>query len=300
MWILTAFIEPISHGISNVLDSYLTNRLFSRKTTLIFYSALLNLAFLPILFLFTGLPELPDKMSLILFVGLALTNVLYSYPYYKALEKDDTSNVVALFSLGEVFVPVLAYFMVGESLAPVQYLGVIIVMFASAALSVKRGAGFKVNSSLWWMVLCGLILSFEYVLYKKIFISTSWITGFTWPIVFSFIIGLSLFAFKATRADIIKNAASFKKNLHLFALEELTTFVGIAGGTYAVSVAPVTIVRAITSTGPAFILVYAYLFREKLPDMFKESTERGAVAKKLVLFAVIGFGLYLTLGNAEF
>jgi len=295
MWILIAFLNPILHAFSNVLDNYLTNRLFSRKTTIIFYAALLNLAFLPFLFIFTGLPGLPTSASIWLFMGLAVINVIYQYPYYKALEQNDTSNVIALFSLGQLFVPVLAYFVVGEVLSTLQYVGVAIILLASVGLSAERLTRFRMNASLWWMLLCTSILSFEYVLYKLLFAHVDWITGFTWPVVFSFAIAFLLLLLPATRADIVRKWGTFKTKLHVFAMEELTTFLGIAAGTYAVSVAPVTVVKAIMATEPAFVLLYAMLFGRTFPRVFKEETDRITVFRKLLLFAVIGIGLILAL-----
>ncbi len=297
MWILVAFLNPILHAFSNVLDNYLTNKLFEKKTTLIFYAALLNFVFLPFLFIFVGLPQLPNSHSILTFLGLALINVLYLYPYYKALEQNDTSTVVALFSLGQVFVPILAYFMVHEVLSFTQYSGIAIIIIASLALSLQKGSKLRVNASLWWMIVCTFILSFEYVLYKYLFESVNWITGFTWPVIFSFFFALVLLLFKSVRIDIFSNWKNFTKNIHIFGAEELTTFLGIAAGTYAVSVAPVSIVKSIMATEPAFVLLYAVIFGKKFPAIFKEKVDRSSVFQKLILFGIMGIGLYLILGH---
>lgn len=295
MWILIAFLNPFLHAYSNILDSYLTNKLFSRKATLIFYATLLNIFFLPFLFIFTGLPELPHAKSTWLFLGLAIINVIYLYPYYKALEHDDTSKVIALFSFGQVFVPMLAYLIVGEVLAPTQYIGVGIIILASIALSFEGTGYLKMNGSFWWMLLCTFILAFEYILYKLAFASVNWITGFSWPVIFSFVIAASLLLLGSTRKDIAKNLPVFIKKIHVFGAEELTTFLGIAAGTYAVSVAPVTIVKAIMSVEPAFVLLYAVVFGKSFPGIFKEEVTRGSIGRKLILFMIMGSGLVLAI-----
>lgn len=295
MWLLVAFLNPLLHALANVLDSYLANRLFASKTTLIFYAALLNLVFLPVLFLFTGLPALPTVGSLWLFLLLALVNVGYLYPYYKALEQNDTSIVISLFALGHVFVPILAFLFVGEVLTPLQYLGVAIIILASVGISLERIGRLRMNASLWWMLLCTFILSFEYVLYKLVFIEVDWITGFTWPVVFSFVLAFLLLFIPSTRRNIINSAGIFKRNIHIFTLEELTTFLGIAAGTYAVSVAPVTVVKAIMAVEPAFVLLYAILFARLSPGLFKEEIDSATIYRKLLLFGVMGIGLMLVL-----
>ncbi len=298
MWVLIAFLNPSLHALSNVLDNYLVNRLFERKTTLIFYATLLNALFLPFLFLFAGLPSFPADNALLIFIGLAFINVIYLYPYYKALEQNDTSKVVALFSLSQLFVPVLAYVVVREVLTPLQYVGAGLIMATSLALSLERNSLSKLNGSFWWMVLCTFILAFEYVLYKLAFVSVDWITGFSWPVIFSFGFALPLLLVTAIRNDIVSSWALFRRKFHVFATEELTTFLGIAAGTYAISVAPVTLVKAIVSTEPAFVLLYAVAFRKLYPRVFKEQVDRISIYKKLALFVIMGVGVVLAVGTS--
>ncbi|MCA9352161.1 DMT family transporter [Patescibacteria group bacterium] len=295
MWIIYVLLNPILHACSNILDNYLTNKVFTHKVSLIFYASFLNMVFLPLVFLLTGLPNIPTHASLPIFLGLALINILYLYPYYKALESNDTSNVVALFALGQLFVPILAYFMVNEVLTLQQYIGIGIVLISSLAVSLDKHVSIKINQSFWWMLLCTFILSFEYVLYKLLFESVNWVTGFTWPVVFSFALALLFLLHHQHKKHIVGDWKKFAQNVYIFGLEELTTFLGIATGTYALSIAPVSVVKAIISTESIFVLLYAVILRKRFPHLFKEDIDRRSVSKKIVLFVCIIFGLFLVL-----
>ena len=121
-WLLFALLEPILHGLANVIDNHFTNNLFKRTTTLVFFASFTNLLFLPII-LILDFPTLITISQIPFFIILGLTGIGYLYPYYKALQNDDTSVVVSLFSLGKVFVPLLAFLLVGEILNTTQYLG---------------------------------------------------------------------------------------------------------------------------------------------------------------------------------
>ncbi len=297
MWILFAFLNPVLHSFSNVLDNYLVNRIFEHKIALVFYITLTNAMFLPVLFLFTGLPGLPSGQPLLIFIGLAFINVLYLYPYYKALENNDTSSVVALFSLGQLFVPILAFYMVNEVLSLTQYIGIGFILLGSIFLNVTHGFFAKINSSFWWMLLCTLILSFEYVLYKLAFFSVDWITGFSWPIILSVVFIVPLLLFGSSRRIVVAGWPTFVKKFHFVALEESATFSGIAAGTYAVSLAPTSLVKAITATEPIFVLLYAWLFGRFYPQIFKEQVDRRSIYKKSFLFGVIFFGVVLAVGG---
>ena len=228
-------------------------------------------------------------------MGLAAINVLYMYPYYKALEQGDTSNVVALFSLSQLFVPILAFIFVGEVLAPMQYLGVLLIMVGGIALSLQKGKRIPLNAAFWWMLLCAFILSFEYILYKIAFASVNWVTGFTWPVLLTFAFSMLLLIPPRARKNIVGNWPIFTKRIGLFGVEEATTFLGIAASTYALTLAPVTLVKAIISTEPAFVLLLALLFSRRFPDFFRERIDYRSVRNKLLLFVVIGAGLLLAL-----
>lgn len=295
MWIFIALLTPIFHGFANILDNYLINKLFSKKVTLIFYSTFLNVIFLPFLFLMFGLPNLPNKQTFGLFFLISFINISYLYPYYKALQQNDTSIVTALFSLSKFFVPLLAFLIVHEVLSLVQYLGVIIVVISSIILNIESTITFRLNNSFWWMLGCTFILALETVLYKYTFLSVDWITGFAWPVILSFILILPILFIPIVRRGIFRNKTKFFKYFPVFVAEELCTFAGIGTGTYAISVAPVTIVETIGEIQVIFVLLYAKIFKGFFPKFFKENVTTASLRKKLVLFITIIIGVLLTL-----
>ena len=126
-WIIFALLEPFFHGFANVIDNHFTNNLFKKTTTLVFFASFTNILFLPIIFLL-DFPSFITPSQIPFFIILGLTGIGYLYPYYKALQNDDTSIVVSLFSLGKIFVPLLAFLLVGEILAISQYIGFFVVI----------------------------------------------------------------------------------------------------------------------------------------------------------------------------
>lgn len=293
MWLLIAFITPIFHGAANILDNYLIKNFFYKKTALIFYSTFLNTIFLPFLFLIFGLPKIPDIQTFGLFFIIGAIHIGYLYPYYKSLQLNDTSIVTALFSLNKFFVPVLAFIVVKEQLTVVQYAGILIVILSNFALNIKNFHSFQLNKSFWWMLICAFILSIETVLYKFIFLSVDWITGFSWPIILSFSLLLTLIP--AFRKDIIISKNVFIRLSPIFIIEELFTFIGVGAATYAISVAPVSLVKTIGQTQVIFVLLYAWVFKNVLPEFFNEDINYNTLRKKLIVFAAIIIGVLLSL-----
>lgn len=293
LWILIALLSPLLHGLSNILDNYFVNKLFKEPIILVFFSSFINLLFLPFVFL-VGVPGMLPLQLVPFIIILGLTNIFYLYPYYKALEADETSIVISLFSLGKLFVPALAFMLVREKLSITQYAGFFIIILSSTLLTLNHhGKKFRINASFFWMGLCSLILAIEAVSYKYVFTSTSWVTGFSWAVMSSFVLVLPLLLVHKYKCGIKSQFTKFRNNFHLFALEEFLTFGGNAAITFAVSIAPVTLVEGISSLQPLFVLVYALLFSRLYPKWFKEKIDEKSMVKKILLFLIIVGGVVL-------
>lgn len=291
-WLLFAFLNPALHGLANILDNYISDKLFKQLRTLIFYSAVFDLIFLPILFLI-DLPAWPTWQMIPFFILVGLTNIAYLFPYYKSLRLDDTSTVSSLFSLGKIFVPILAFLIVGEVVSPAQYLGFFIIVVASALLTVKNLRTLRFSKSFLYMLIASFLIALEIVIYKHILTNVSWITGLTWSSAVSFILVMLITISGKARADIRLQFPRFKQVSLLFGAEELLTFGGMATITYALTMAPVTLVEAIGSFQPFFVLLYAALFSKAFPSVFKEKLDRGNLARKSILFIIMILGTVL-------
>jgi len=291
-WILIAFISPILHGFANVLDNYLTNKLFKSVWTLTFYSTFFNILFLPLVF-FIEIPGLPPISLLPFFFLVAVIEVLYLYPYYKALQNDDTSVVSSLFSLGKIFVPVFAFLFVGEVLTITQYLGFFIIILGSAALTLNDYRTLRFNKSFFYMLVCSILLAIEAVVYKYLFENVSWSTGFVWTTLFSSAIIFCFLLVPKLRKDIRAQTSDLKRNVPIFALEELLTFGGSAASTFAISLVPVTLAKSIGAFQPFFVLIYALILGKSFPHIFRESVDRRSIVKKFMLFAIMVIGIIL-------
>ncbi len=292
LWILLAFACPLLHGIANLIDNYLTDKVFKNVSTLVFYSAFFNIAFLPFILLI-GLPAIPELRFVPLLIIIGLIDVLYLYPYFLALQNDDTSVVISLFSLGKIIVPILAFFTVGEVLTPLQYVGFIVLLLCSSLLTMRSSKIFHWNQSFYYMFAASLLLSVQAVVFKYLFIEIGWIDGFFWSVVFSFCWAMLLLVFPVARQDIRRTFSNFKGIAPIFAVEEFVTFGGTAAGTYALALAPTTVVKSIEEFQPFFVLIYALLLKRFFPHYFREKIDLKSSMKKIILFCGMTIGIFL-------
>ncbi|HYF28762.1 MAG TPA: EamA family transporter [Candidatus Paceibacterota bacterium] len=294
--ILVGFLEPVLHAWSNIIDNHFSNAVFPRLPVLLFFGVALNIVFLPITFL-AGLPVmLPVTLLGIVFV-IAIVNVVYAFPYYLALRDADTSVVASLFSLGRIFVPVLAYFILGEVLTLPQYAGFFVIILSSALLTLDLKK-LKVNRAFFLMLACSFVLAFQTILYKFVFDA-----GASWPsvvaalTVFELVIaGAIMFATTSLR-HIREDLGTVRRNWKLFVAQQGLEWGGNVGASYAISILQVTVAQAIASTQPFFVLLYAVLFKKWFPNAFNETTARGDLLKKGILFACIILGTVLVVAH---
>lgn len=291
-WIFFALLSPAFFGIANILDNFLVNQPFRLAGTLVFYSSVLNVAFLPVVFVF-GLPSVPSVSLWPALFFVAAMNVLYLYPYYRALQSADTSVVSSLFDLGKIFVPILAFFLVGERLRTVQYAGFAVIIASSMLLSLRPGVRIRLNRSFFHMMLASICVAAEFVVYKYMLEEIDWVTAFFWPTLISGILVLPTLASRAFRGRIHTAFSSFQKVFAIFILEEFATFLAIAVLIYSASGHPISVVEGVQAVQAFFVLGFALCLRRFWPRFFKEDVRSFAILKKSLLFLCMIVGVIL-------
>jgi drug/metabolite transporter (DMT)-like permease len=299
MWLFFAFAAPALYAVAEIVDNYLSNRLFKNPWTIVFYASLFNLLFLPVLF-YAERPVMPSASLIPIILVLGFINFGYLYPYYKGLQNDDTSVVSAFFGIGRIFIPILAFLIVGEVLSPAQYVGVALIIISSVLLSFhKRHAKLLFSKSFWYIGLAAFMLSFEGVLLKYLFNhGVNYSTAVGGELIVSTLFALPLILFPAVRKDLSGRHRAVRALIPVLAFEELFTFLAFSAEAYAITLAPVTIVKSIAMASPFFILLFGGLLKRRFPRIFHEHTGGGAIMKKTLLFTAMIFGILL-LGNYD-
>lgn len=294
MWLLFAFLAPAFYAVAEILDNFLANKEFKHPLTLAFYTSLFNLIFVPLLFAFQP-PTLPPLSTLPIFLLLGIAGVGYLYPYYQGLKDDDTSVVVSFFAIGRIFVPVLAFLIVGEVLDLQQYAGILLIIVSVVALAMHHAhKRFQMSKAVGYISWAAFLLAFEGVFLKLLFdkgVGVSTAVG--GEAIICLIFGISLAAWKRIRSDIRATLPLFIKLSPLFLLEEFLTFLGQVTESSAISLTSVSVVKGITMASPFFLLVYAWVGHGVFPSLFKEDLHRKKVVRKLLLFVVLIIGIIL-------
>ena len=293
MYVLIAFLTPILHALSCIVDAHFSNNIFKKVPSLVFYATISNIIIIPFLFLF-GTPIIPPLEILAILFIISLIEVCYQIPYYHALRNIDTSIVVALFSLGKIAVPVLAYFIVNEKLSLTQYCGFGIILLSTFLLNfdIKK---LKINIAFFLMLVVSLLLSLSSVLSKYSLQSVDFVTVLFWGSLLTTSISLSLLLLPQYRTDIISSFPKYKKRIKLFLSNEILNQGGTLAGTIALAHLPVLAVKSIGSSQSIFTLLLGFVLYKIFGNRFNENLTRQEVIKKLISFITIIIGINMVL-----
>lgn len=294
MWLAFALASAALYGVAEILDNFLANKEFKHPFTLVFYAAIFNIIYIPLFWLIEH-PAMPPASTIPIFILLGFVNVSYLYPYYRGLKVDDTSVAISFLAIERIMVPVLAFFIVGEVLQPVQYLGIAVIIASVVLLGLHHSKKkFSLSKGMLYISVAALFLAIEGVLLKLLFndgVSVG--TAVTGESLISLCFGLSIILLPRVRKDIVRTLPLFVRLSPIFCIEEAFTFLGLITESKAISETSVSIVKGISMVSPFFLIIYAWIFGGLFPAIFKENLRRRNIAKKFALFAILVVGVML-------
>lgn len=293
MFVIITFLAAFLFGIAVIIESHLSNRTFKHPTTMIFYVSLMSALFLPLV-LFWGVPTLPPVAAFACYVILGAIDVAYLYPYYLSMKVIDVSIVAALFSLGKITIPVMTYFWLGEKLGLEQYIGFVIIIMASVALSIKGKKVPQLNKAFYYMLFASFLRAFYVVLEKYVLnIDSGWVNLVVYPSLVTGIMPLSFLFVAKWRRDIVRNFPPYLRQFKVFVLNEFLCFWGMVCTVYGLSGISAVASTSIAATQPIFMLGMSYYLLKFWGVPLNEKISLQVLQKKIFCFVLIILGVIL-------
>lgn len=288
-WFYLALLAPLFYAIVNLFDDNLLAKVYKSPYLASAFAGLFGTV--PLIALFFR----PAPISLhfgLLAATCGFLTILYYFFYFKALELEVPSVVVALLGLAPAALPFFAYFMVHERLAPMAIVGFIIVLLASIGLAAVDIKNFKFSAALVPALIAVLIIDILSLLTKHVYDHAQFFPAY---MCFSAGMGIASLFFlslkpKANAAGLKDVRKIIKKVLPIFVAAELTSLAAEFTLNLAISRGPVSLVKVIEGIQPIFVLLIALALYPIAPRFFREA-EDGGLAKKFGLMAAIVVGL---------
>jgi transporter family protein len=281
VWMFPALVAPALWAASNVVDSTLVSRSSASITPLLIATGLLGT--LPgLLFAISGnLVALPiANIAFALLTG-AVAFAVY-FPYLRALQHSHATTVILTWNISPLFVAVLAYVIVGEHLTVTNYSGIALLVLSAIVATlgqIGHSTGIKVSAI--WMLVATLLSAIEATMTKAVFHIMPTPSGIAWIGFGGGLAALSLFLLPSVRGAI--RAMSWHIAGPAFLLGEFFNIMANLSSEFAISLGPVSLVKAVGGLQPLWIV----LFMKKV--VRKESPQQTTVNRMLpiaLIFAV--------------
>ncbi len=307
LWLFLALLSPLLFTLTNFVDKYLLGKIVGDKPVPSI-TILAGLAGVPFLVVFGVLARNSlAGYSLASALGAISSGVLLItayYFYYKALMVADASLVAALFQLIIPFNYVLGLVFLDEHLSAVQLAAVGIVLLGSVVLSLENhgdeAAGsrrrLRMNKSVfWYMFLSSLFIALSSVVFKMVAQDSAYLPTQFFEYTAGVIIGALLFlcnrSARAGFLDILRRHRA--QAISLSGLNEIINLGGVIAMRYAMFLAPIAVVQAISSVQAIFLLIVGVVLTVLFPQFIKENIGRKHLLQKMVAIGIMILGTVL-------
>lgn len=296
-WLLFAFSGPVLWAISTHLDKYLVERFFKDTSVavLLVFTALMGLTLLPFIWILDADAMHVPPLSALVIIASGLLYMGAIYFYLQALQSEEASTVAPFFQASPLFAYALGYVVLGETLSAEQLIGGGLIVTGAVLLSVRSGGMRRFKTRLVVLMLtCALCVALSSLIFKVFAISNEFWTTTFWTFVGQAIIGVAILAVPSYRrqfVDLFKvhTAALISIN----ASNELINLGGGLGARYALMLAPLGIVQAITSTSTLFVFLFGMAISVFFPTFGREDLSLKELAKKGLSAVLIVAGVIL-------
>lgn len=305
-WLFLSFVAPIFWAVVTVLDTYFVHGVYNDEYDATIISGVFQS--LPWILVLFGVVEFvqPNTYQLMYAMVAGALFMLSFYFYFKALFiENDAALMQILWSTCVLVVPFIAWFLMGEKLLPMHYLGIGLSFLGVVAFCfngrISGEDGFV--KMLVLMATAVIALSFSMIFSKEAYEGEG---GF-WGIFLHFSLAATLMSMVLMMFDKvgvrtrIENLTRMSgQYFWIFLLAELFSVIGTVASQSAIRLAPsVSFVATIESLVPVFVMMIGFilmLFFRKLGMTEMALVFQKQYSEKLTkLFAilVIASGIYL-------
>lgn len=254
-------------GLSIVIDRVVLNDVLDEPGTFLFTSTGTTLLFALLGTVVFTTHLHPPLHLLLTFVLLGLFKALPIYIYFRTIKTADASTIAPIISTQPAITVVLAFFVLGERLAPLEYGGVAILLLGGFLLAapglrdvlfslVTRGESRVTRPAVIAFELA-LLWSVEALFLKFVLQYTTFWTVFLWTSTVAFSVAVLFLARDAVRSElhsVVTGAATEK--IEALAASEIVSSIAGAAMVAAYAYAPVSMVAPVLHTYSAFVFVY--------------------------------------------
>lgn len=289
-WIYLSILAALIWSVVNIFDKYIISKLVEKPIVPVIVMGTIGLIASAAIFIIRGFQPL-SVVNILLAIVAGIFYVLMTFLYFHAIKIEELSKVIPLFYLTPLFILIIAAFFLGEIFTPLKYLGIILLVVGAMLISLTK-LSFSFGKAFWLMVLASIVMAINQVI-------TKYLLGFSdfWTIFGYIRIG----AFAALVPSIIMNIESFKsiyrkqglKPFGFITTSESLNMLGVLFITLAAATGFITLVNALSSVQPFFVLLLTVIISIFYSQILKEEIGKSIVTRKVVAIVIMFVGVIL-------
>lgn len=289
IWVYYTLGSAFLFSISNIVDKYLL-RDIKHPVVLAMMTGIASLIISVVLFITKGFQPLSFQ-NIVLAAISGSFHMLMVYFYFKSVDLEEISKVIPLFFLTPFWVAILAAIFLSEVFTAQKYLGVVLLV-AGAILISSKGFKIHINKAFWYVIFGTLALAVHFTISKYLlgFADVWSVFGYERFFTGIYLIPLWLLNKKSWSEELKLR----KKKLQISFFNEL--FIGVTAGilmTIAISIGSVTLVDALASVQPFFVLIMATFLSVYHPWIISEELSKSRVVMKFIAILLLFAGSLL-------
>jgi len=290
-WILFSILSAVVWAIVNTVDKYVLTKLVKKPVVPLMILGIIGLIASFFVHLFHGFSYLSYFNIALAFVAgiLYVIGILF---YFKAVKIEEISRVIPLLYLSSLFVSILAAIFLGEIFTPIKYLGIFLLIIGAVSISSKNFIKFGFGKAFWFMVLASLVFSINAVITKYLLNFVDFWTIFSYIRIGAFFALIPTFCF-SFKDLILAVREHGKKTVILISLNEILALFAVILITIAMTKGYITLVNALSSVQPFFVLLIAVILSVFYPKILKEEIGKSAILLKLIAITLMFVGVIL-------
>ncbi len=292
-WASIAILSAAIYAVVNTIDSHLLSKRLPGLRSFLLPIGIMHLIYAFILLYLFPLPEgigtWPVLVALVSAILRAAAVIIMLYN----LKKEEVSQVIPVVYTYPIFVAIMAVPLLGETLVYLQWLSIIIVVAGAVMVSVRQstsGATRWLGKPLLLLFGASLFLAMadvtgKYALSYISFWNLFYITAFCMSGIFLLI---------SVRPRILRQLNSMKQKrstIALIALNETLAPMASVLMFWALERGLVSLVSAIASSRPMFVLIFALILSRILPEFLKWQYGRGILTLRFIGTAMVVGGI---------
>ncbi len=290
-WVFFALLHGFLLSIVNLFDKFILNRWVKDPVVPVILLGFIGLIFAGGVFLLQPVPLLSAwKYVIASAAGCAM--FLVAFFYFHAAKIEEISRVVPWFFLSPLFVAVMASFFLGEIFGWKKYFGIALLLGGAMLISKRGKIRFRMERPYILMLLSALSMSVYLVIVKFM------LQFMDYWILFAFTrLGLFLVLIPVTIRNWPKLTEAVKdsqgKILWAIGSAESIALFGSLSLVIAASTGYVTLVNALASVQPFFVLLFSIILSRFFPHIIREEIQGKTILFKAAAVAMMFAGAVL-------